>query len=274
MKRALQIFTSALQISLVTIIFSNAIFAETTIIRANKAEFPATYMTDKMGWAGMDIDVIKEICLRANYDYEIVERPFKRSLALIKTGEIHLIPNLSKTEKRSVYMNWLGPIRITAIGLVVLKKDQHLPIKTCDDLIIVAKQKKRKFGYLTGASYSDYFDTRLKNDPALKETLCMLHSNELHNKMLHAGRIIGYFWDDFESQQRIMDQSQNLNQQYDGLVLHRYRIEGSIGGAYIGISKKLEKTHYQKLKIAFQSIKDDGTFAKLHLKWTGQNPAF
>jgi ABC-type amino acid transport substrate-binding protein len=271
MNRILKILICAVQISLTTFVFSYSILAETFTIRASKHDFPATYIKDN-NWEGMDIALIKEILLRAKLNYQIVEMPFKRSLAQIKNGKIALIPNLVKNEKRSVYLDWLGPVRITCIGLVVLKKDEDMPIDTIDDLIKIAKQKKKKFGYVNGASYSELFDHRLKNDPALAEVLYILNDNTLKLKMLKVGRMIGYFSDEFEIRQRILDQE--FSHQYKGLVLHSYRIEQSCSGAYFGVSKKLDERDYQKLTTAFQSMRDDGTFTKIHLNWVGFKPTF
>jgi len=271
MNRVIKVLTFAVQISLATFLFSYSIFAETLTIRASKHDFPAAYIKDN-NWEGMDIALIKEVFLRAKLNYHIVEMPFKRSLAQIQNGKVDLIPNLVKNEKRSVYLDWLGPTRITCIGLVVLKKDENMPIETIDDLIEVAQQKKKKFGYVNGASYSELFDSRLINDPALTEVLYILNDNTLKREMLKAGRMIGFFSDEFEIRQRILDQE--FAHEYEGLVLHSYRIEQSCTGAYFGLSKKLDKSHYQKLILAFQSMRDDGTFAEIYLNWVGFKPTF
>jgi len=267
----MKILTRAVQISLASFLFSYSTFAETFTIRASKHDFPAAYMKDN-NWEGMDIALIKEVFLRAKLNYHIVEMPFKRSLAQIQNGKVDLIPNLVKNEERSIYLDWLGPVRITCIGLVVLKKDENMPIETVDDLIEVAQQKKKKFGYVNGASYSELFDYRLKNDPSLAEVLYILNDNTLKLEMLKVGRMIGFFSDEFEIRQRILDQE--YSHKYEGLVLHSYRIEQSCTGAYFGLSKKIDSRDYQKLIMAFHSMKDDGTFAKIHLNWVGFKPTF
>jgi len=253
------------------LLFSNAIFAESLTVRASKGDFPATYLRNS-NWEGMDIQLIKEIFLRANLDYQVIESPFKRSLSQIRDGEIGLIPNLVKNKERSAYLNWLGPTRITCIGLVVLKKDENMPIKTIEDLIEVAQKRQKKIGHLNGASYSAFFDKRLENDPELIEVLYFINDDTLKLEMLKVGRMIGYFSDAFEIQQRMLDPK--FSQQYQDLALHSYRIEESCMGAYFGLSKKLSKMHYLKLKAAFQAMKDDGSFDKIHFNWIGLKPIF
>ncbi|MEW6983967.1 substrate-binding periplasmic protein [Colwelliaceae bacterium 6471] len=264
---------NSMPIFVLLIFFSNTVFADTIIVRANRHSIPATFIQDNQ-WKGMDIDIIKEIFSRAQLDYQIVEMPVKRSLMRMQTGENHLTLNLSINENRSEYMHWLGPVRITGAGLVVSKKNQDLPIKTYQDLITVAKEKNGKFGYINGASYSDYFDDKIANDVALRDVLYFTPKSKQNRDMLMHDRLLGYFNDDFEIQYLLQDKNPNYDKVFDGLALHSYRIEGSVGGSYIGISKKLDEVLYQKISTAFQSMKADGSFAKIHLKWTGKPPTF
>ncbi len=271
MYRVFKILAISVPVTLLIFIFAKSAFAEKIIIRVDEKSFPATYKKENK-WEGMDVDIIREILSRANLEYDFVEIPFQRSLYQIKDGQIHLIPDLVKNEARSKYLYWLGPTRITCIGLVVQEKDQHLPIKTTDDLITIALQKQKKLGYLTGASYSPFFDDRLKHDTLLNEVLNFLPDNSQHRQMLQLGRLFGYFYDAFEIQQRMSDPI--FAYQYKGLALHSYRIEESCTGAYIGISKNLDKKVYQKIMHAFQTMHEDGTFADMYLRWMGSKPTF
>lgn len=258
--------TLRVQIAFLMYIFCNSVFAEKILVRVQKDSFPATYMKgDK--WAGMDVDIVRELFAEAQLEYGFVEIPFQRSLIKIKEGDIHLITNLEKNEARSDYMNWLGPMRITCIGLVVQEKDQPLLIKTIDDLITIAAEQNKKIGYLRGASYSPFLDARLQNDALLNDVLYFLSDNLHHREMLKLDRLLGYFYDAFEIQKRMSDP--RFSHEYEGLVLHSYRIEDSCSGAYIGISKTLDAGTYQKIVNAFQAIKDEGTLSDIHLKWVG-----
>ncbi len=248
---------------------ANLTHAEKLLIRADKKGFPATYMKAHR-WAGMDIEIIKELFSRAGLDYDYVEMPFLRSLLQIKQGTIHLIPNLVKNEERSSYLHWMGPTRVTCIGLVVQEKNKTLAINSTDELIMQAKQVQQKIGYLSGASYSPYLDKRLQQDLEFNEVLHLLPDNVQHRQMLKLGRLLGYFYDAFEIQQRLKDAA--FAEQYQGLALHDYRIEESCTGAYFGISRKLDVGIYQRLVRAFDAMKQDGTFDKIHIRWVGVKP--
>lgn len=271
MYRVFKMFSISVPITLLAILFVTNAFAEKIIIRADETSFPATYKKDDK-WEGMDVDIINELLSRANLESKYSQIPFQRSIFQIKSGEIQLIPNLVKNESRSEYMHWLGPIRVTCIGLVVQEKDMQLPIKTTDELISVALQKQKKIGYLIGASYSPSLDERLENDAKLRDVLYFLPDNSQHRQMLKLGRLLGYFYDAFEIQRRIADP--DFSAEFNGLALHDYRIKDSCTGAYIGISKKMDNEIYQKIIHAFQEMHDDGTFTEMYLKWVGREPNF
>lgn len=271
MSRIFGRLVSTVSITLLLSLAGSKVLSDQIIIRADKQSFPATYMRDGQ-WLGMDIEFLEALLSRANLAYSFTEIPFPRSLLQIEQGTIQVIPNLVKNAARSEYMHWLGPNRVTCIGLVVQQDDRNLDIQSTDDLIRVANEQGKRVGYLTGASYSPYLDERLKNDALLRKVLYFLPDNAQHREMLRLGRILGYFYDAFEIQQRLKEPG--FSTIYDGLALHNYRIEDSCTGAYIGISKKIDQAVYQSMQAAFESMKDDGTFAALHKKWLGTAPDF
>lgn len=248
-----------------------AVAGDKLIIRVDGENFPATYRRDHQ-WQGMDIEFINTLLLHAGFEYDIVELPFPRSLLQIEQGMIHVIPNLVKNQARSEYMNWLGPNRITCIGLVVQQKDLKLEFESTDDLIRIALDQQKRIGYLTGASYSHYLDERLKHDALLRKVLYFLPDNAQHRQMLQLGRLLGFFHDVFEIQKRLQDPA--FSRDYEGLALHTYQIEESCTGAYLGISKKVDPLVYEKLLKAFDEMKRDGSFAEIHRKWVGHDPDF
>ncbi len=271
MKSRFQIMREIFTVPAIHLLFfllSSPVYCD-IIISASKNEFPATYL--KAGkWHGMDIELLGQLMTRANRDYQIVYQPFPRTLLNIQNGSVHIAPNLVKNKERSVYMNWIGPVRVTCIGLVVKKDDQNLHVTTTEELINTAKLKNKKLGYLSGASYSPSFDHRLVNDTDLAEILHFLPDNAQHRKMLKLGRLLGYFQDAFEVRQRLLDEE--FASHYEGLALHPYRIEDSCTGAYFGVSKKLDREIYNGLEAAFQAMKDDGSFVEIHQKWVGVDP--
>ncbi len=271
MTRSTRICEAMLCIALVMMTILGSVSAQTLNIRANENEFPATYQKGGK-WEGMDIDVLSEILGRAKLGYQIISMPFRRSMLEARDGRIHIIPNLVKNDERSQYLHWLGPIRTTCIGLVVQKKDLGLLIQSTDDLITVANQLDLKVGYLSGASYSDYFDDRIQNDTELFNTLHFLPSNDQHRKMLKLGRILGYVHDAFEVQRRFADP--DFAADYEGLALHPYRIEDSCNGAYIGISKQLDASIFEQINRSYHSMQEDGSLAAIYHKWIAEDPAF
>ena len=207
-------------------------------IRVDQGAYPATYKKDKQ-WLGMDIELLEEFLKRAELNYLFTEIPFQRSLLMMREGKVHIVPNLVKNDERAEYMHWLGPTRTTCIGLVVQAQHKDLALLSTDELIDYAVNNDKKIGYLNGASYSEYFDHRLKTDTKLNDVLLFLPSNNQHREMLIRGRIFGYFYDAFEIQSRMSDP--RFASLYEGLVLNAYRIEESCTGAYIGVSRQLSE---------------------------------
>ncbi|KZZ13426.1 hypothetical protein A3749_26395 [Oleiphilus sp. HI0078] len=91
-------------------------FADSIIVKANPGYYPVTYKEGNH-WYGMDTEVLQEIFARADLSYDVVFKPFKRSLIEMERGEIHVIPNLTKSNVRSKYalakpnpndMYWFG----------------------------------------------------------------------------------------------------------------------------------------------------------------------
>ncbi len=243
--------------------------AEPIIVRFPES-FPVSFNTSN-GLKGMDVDVIKLILSRADVKYKIVSWPFKRSLHSMKTGKVHIMTNLTKNEKRSEYMHWIGPVRYTAIALIVLEKNKDLQIQNSDDLIRLSKEKVKKFGDIIGASYSDFFDRRLINDPSFKGIFDFVPNSEQNYKKLNIERILGFFHDDFEMKcMKKQSQKKGVDILIDKFVIHNYRIEGSEGGAYIGLSKALDRQTIEKIKASYLSIFDDGSFEKIYFKWCGE----
>lgn len=251
--------------------FIGPLQAENLHIRVDQGGYPATYKVEGM-WLGMDIELLEQILERSELDHQFVEMPFQRSLLEMREGNVHIIPNLVKNAERSNYMHWIGPTRITCIGLVVQKKDADTPITSTDQLINFATVAGKKVGYLSGASYSAYFDQRLQKDSKLQETLLMLPSNNQHREMLMRGRIYGYFYDAFEIQSRLSDA--RFSSLYEGLALNAFRVEDSCIGAYIGVSHSLDKKRVSKLLSAFDSMRRDGSFNSVHEKWLNEMPGF
>jgi len=246
---------------------SNIAFSEPIPIRF--AEIYPVYFNDNGEIKGMDVDIINEVFSRANLDYKSVNRPFKRSLIEMQQGHVQVMTNITKNDDRSQYMEWIGPVRYSAIALIVAKKDVNLSIKSSRDLLTVSKQTGKKFGDIVGASYSDFFDDMKANNEEFNDLFELVPEMDSNYKKLTAGRILGFFADDFEFN-FLMSQAKEPNEPFDQFAIHAFRIEGSEGGAYIGISKTLGKESITRIQQAFSSMVDDGTLETIHRRWSGE----
>lgn len=253
--------------------------AETLVIHAYEDNYPVQYRSpvSESGLAGMDVDILKALMERAKLDYRFESYPFKRAQQKAKTGAVHILQNLTRTEGRSEFLDWIGPVRYTAIGLVVQEKDKNLPINNLNDFITLHRDRGLQFAHIIGAKYTGEFDKRIEFDEQFRSAFYNVISEEEAHRMLYAGRIIGFFHDEFEASRQIEENRYKENKYRKRLgdnkiALHDFTIPGTKSGAYFGVSKKLGPQLINSLKASFHQMLTDGTFDRIYKKWIGENP--
>lgn len=234
-------------------------------------EFPTSYKAPS-GWKGMDVEVLEELVKRTQLDYKIIDIPFKRSMSEIEKGQIDLISNLSKNAERNEFLNWIGPVRNTKIGFVVLEKNLNLPISNLAELIAILDTKRQQIGYLIGASYSPLIDAIVENDKTFRQHLWFTARRELYVHMLQRDRLFGFFLDEFEASSLINANKNGPVNDFYGFAVHNYSIDDSVAGAYFGVSKTLDPQIYQQLSQAFNDMQNDGALETIFKKWSGNAP--
>jgi len=234
-------------------------------------EFPTSYKT-ATGWKGMDVEVLDELMQRTGLSYKITALPFKRSMIEIQKGRIDLISNLSKNSERSEFMNWLGPIRNTKIGFVVLEKNQNVTIESIDQLLAVLDSRQQQIGYLIGSSYGPLIDSIVRNNTIFREHIWFTPRRKQEVVMLQKDRIFGFFIDEFEANSLINANKSGKKNNFSGFAVHKFSIDHSLDGAYFGASKALDPLILSQLNQAFNEMQNDGTLEIIFNKWSGSSP--
>lgn len=80
---------------------------------------PYQYVDESGKLTGLDIDLLTAILDGANFEYDLVKRPWKRMLAEVKSGSIHIAPGASKTPEREEYAHFSLPYRNEQVVLLV-----------------------------------------------------------------------------------------------------------------------------------------------------------
>lgn len=110
---------------------------------------------------------------------EFKELPWSRAIYYRQNGQLDYLTNLTKTDERSDYTYWIGPLRKDMIQLIVNKENVSLEINNLDDLVTVCQKHGKRFSYQDGVFYSDKFKERIENDADFKE--CFIKSYEMLN---------------------------------------------------------------------------------------------
>lgn len=241
----------------------------TIIVGYDENSFPAYFQEDG-AWVGMDVDVIRRLVSGVGLKYRPVSMKFPRLHKDLQMGIVHLVPNLTKTAKRSEDMDWIGPVRVTAIALLTRPERLGLAIGSYAELEQAVADTRLKIAYVTETSFSESFDQRL-HDPAFRERLFFVSEKATAARMTKAGRVLGFFYDDLEAEAIMRLPSMAKLEGFDGLAVHQFRIPGSEGGVYIGMSKRLPEAVRAALQQEFEVIRQSGELDTIVRKWTSAN---
>ncbi len=85
--------------------------SEELVVRVpDNDEYPPFFTIDKNGKrSGLSIDLAEVLLNGAGYKAKYQSLPFARGLWYLKTGEVHLMLNLSIKKERSKFINFIGP---------------------------------------------------------------------------------------------------------------------------------------------------------------------
>ncbi len=230
-------------------------------LRICVSNFPPLYYKDEKGlWTGLEVELVTAIVKKAGLEVVYKDVPWSRALYEMRRGNLDLMSNLSMTAERSEYMNWIGPVRVSVMGLAVLKSDENLPITKIDDFITIAKARNSAFGIQNDVFYSREFNERLK-DSEFSGAFEFVNDGNLNPIKTISGRIIGYL-EELYYLRYILTQKPD----YKNLVIHKFTLEPE--QIYIGVSKQsVSDEIYQKLKKAFSELKSDGTIDAILRKY-------
>jgi len=121
---------------------------------------PQYYQNEQGKWRGMAVELAEVLLKEAKCKpvYEI--SPWKRSLLLLKEGNLDMMMNLSITDERKKYLNFIGPQRDETI-LIAVRKEFNFEINSLEDI----KKLPGRIGIQIGSSFGKAFDSKYKSDP-------------------------------------------------------------------------------------------------------------
>ncbi|MCP4117944.1 MAG: amino acid ABC transporter substrate-binding protein [Desulfobacteraceae bacterium] len=216
---------------------------------------PATFIDESGKWTGIDVELARAVIEGAGLEPRFIPSVWSGALKRMKMGDLHFMMDLTITDERSEYLHWIGPERDEITVLVVKKKDINLPVRSLDDIPIIAKERGKKIGVVKGARYSDEFNEKIKNQE-FSASFEMVATQNLNLRKLNAGRILGYFTDKENIEYRIKHDPLFRDIAIHGFVLAQRPV-------YFGVSKKVSPNIYTLLKESFHRLEANGVLDKI-----------
>jgi ABC-type amino acid transport substrate-binding protein len=93
---------------------------------------PYQFQTNEGEPAGLDVDVIKLVCVRLGVEFNIVQGPWEDMLTLLRTGKVDCVAGMEMTEKRGRIFDFTTPY-YTRRSIVFTLVD-NWDINSLDDL--------------------------------------------------------------------------------------------------------------------------------------------
>ena len=203
-------------------------------------------------WRGVDVSYSKALINAIGCKHKFVVIPWARALELLKSGDIDLMVNVTKSAQRARHYHFIGPQRYETIRLVS-RTDAFKPVKTWQQFAALDAVLLRQKGSL----YDKKFENALRRNTRLRERLVQLTTNEINMSLLKKGRIDGMFIEQFLLDYRIKNDKTIPPIEIHPLVMSRIPV-------YYAFSKKnYSKQQIAKFEQVFNQLRKSEAFRRL-----------
>jgi len=244
----------------VLLIVNTGFSGEVTVRVPDGDTYHPFFTQDEKGtWGGLSIELV-EALLKESGDTPVYKPlPFARALTYMQEGKIDIMLNMTITEERKSFMNFIGPQLDETIVLVV-KKDSDFSITSIDDL----KKLPKSIGIERGRLYGKAFEAKRAEDEALKDKLKEVTEVDSNEKLLDAGRISGFLGYGYNTFYQIKN-----DPLYKNFKVHPFVI--SQDWVSFGFSKKsVPADQLQKFQNAYDRAKQKGVFEAIRQRYLVQ----
>lgn len=220
---------------------------------AAETNFPPYLMLKEQSWQGQTVELAQLLATEVGCELQIVNIPWLRALAQIKTGELDFVSHLSYSDARKNDFAFIGPHHIESMWLI--GDPAKLPkINALKDL--AENVDLGRIAELIGAYYGEEF-AQLKQNPFFARQLVSISSIQDKLALLEAGRVNAILEDD-----SVLHYWQN--QQYKNSKKYQPLVLVYQSPVYFGFSKNtLSKPMLVKLQKAWQKLYDQGDITKV-----------
>ncbi|MGT2932909.1 ABC transporter substrate-binding protein/permease [Streptococcus catagoni] len=247
MKNKLKVFLFAL-LSLIILSGGHA-KAETISIASDTAYAPFEYKDSDQIYKGIDVDIIKEVAKRQNWNYKMSYPGFDAAVNAVQSGQAKaLMAGTTITEARQKVFHFSEPYYDTKI-VIASRKDN--PIKSYKDL------KGKTVGVKNGTASQTFLD---KNQAKYGYNVKTFDTGDLMYNSLSSASIAAVM-DDEPVIQFAIRQNQNIaiNMQGEAIGSFGFAVKKDSGYDYL----------IEDFNKALKEMKEDGTYQEIMTKWLG-----
>ncbi|MGE0085558.1 MAG: substrate-binding periplasmic protein [Desulfococcaceae bacterium] len=244
----------------VFLLVSSGFAGELTVRVPEGNTYPPFFMQDEKGkWEGLSIELVEAMLKEAGYTPIYEALPFARAINHLQEGKTDIMLNMTITEERKSFMNFIGP-QLDETVVLVVKKDSDFAISSLDDL----KKLPKSVGVERGRVYGKAFEEKRAADEELKSKLAEVTEVDSNEKLLEAERISGFLGFGYNTFYQIKN-----NPLYNNFKVHPFVI--SQDWVYFGFSKKsVPDDMLRKFQEAYDRVKEKGVFEAIRQKYLVQ----
>ena len=218
---------------------------------------PWSFQNDAGQWDGFGVELVRTLLEKAGFRLSFQTLPWSRALEYMKSGNLDIMVQLSKTPEREEFIHFLGVSAYDQVCLVVRKENAGIELKTLDDMI--------KNDYLWGirdkSFYSREFNARLENDTVFSAHFERITKFAINIDRVIAGRIIGLLGDCAGVHYRINTDPRCADLRV--LTVPFFKP----APVYFGVSKQLSAEKRDRLQKAYDELAGRGVFKAIVKKW-------
>jgi polar amino acid transport system substrate-binding protein len=222
-------------------------------LKMRVVDYPPQYFKDENGkWRGMAIELGTALLKEANCKVIFSELPWRRSLEFMMEGKVDMMLNMSYSEEREKYINFIGPARDESMVIAVLEESNFI-INSLEDF----KKLPKGIGIMIGASYGDTFDSKYETDQDFAKKIKPVPDLLQNIKKLKHNRLAGFIMDRYDLAYKV--KTQKL---YKGIKLHTFIVNQN--KVFFGFSKKSVPLELlTRIQRAYIRAREKGVFKEI-----------
>ena len=216
---------------------------------------PQYYQDDQGKWQGVAVEIARALFKEADCRINFIAMPWNRGLHLLEYGGLDVLLNMSWTQQREIYTDYIGPMLDEKQVMIVNNDSQH-KITHLDDI----KSLPKRIGIQRGVYYGAAFMKKIGTDQRFFDQF-EYGNNDSNTDKLKKGRILGMIHNQYTASYRLKHLFVKGTFKQHPFIFHDNNV-------YFGFSKKgVSAALRKKFEQAFSRLLAKGIIEKITLKY-------